>query len=94
MILGILMMCVKSSGRLWKLHLLLNQKLMFSTTDTLEIMVSALEGIRPSMAKVLKEKGISSVLCVPVKGNETTDCVPWNAANVGSKLSLATTKHR
>jgi hypothetical protein len=68
---------------------------MFSTTGMLEIMVSELEGIRPSMAKVLKEKGISSVLCVLAKGNETTDCVPWKAANVGLDLSLAaTSKHR
>jgi hypothetical protein len=58
---------------------------MFSTTSTLEIVVLALEGIRPNMAKVLKEKGVSSVLCVPAKGNETTDCVPWKAANVGSE---------
>jgi hypothetical protein len=68
---------------------------MFSTTATLEIMVSALGGIRPSVAKVLKEKGISGVLCVLGKGNGTTDCVPWKAANVGSDLSLAATaKHR
>jgi hypothetical protein len=68
---------------------------MFSTTATQEIMVSALGGIRPSVVKVLKEKTVSDVLCVPGKGNTIADCVHWKAANVGSDSSLAVTaKHR
>jgi hypothetical protein len=34
---------------------------MFSTTATLKIMVSASASIRPSVAKVLKEKSVSGV---------------------------------